>query len=323
MLPTITLEEHFIAEVMSSSQSVRSLALHHFSPEVRSNLSDIGAKRVSDMNESGISLQVVSHVPALEPLEICQQANHQLAEAVKARPTRLAGFAFLPMADPTAAADELERCIKELGFVGALIPNHAAGAYYDDATYEPFWQRAQQLNVPIYLHPTPASAAQRQYFTGNYPDELAQLFSTQVWGWHADVAVHLLRLYASGLFDKFPKLKIVIGHMGEMLPFMVERIQARLTGNWGSKTRGFTTVWDENVWVTTSGMFYMGPFACLIRTVKKDRILYSVDYPLEDNADGAQFLKEVEKSGWLTEEELHMFAYKNAENLLGVKAKTV
>ena len=323
MLPTITLEEHFISEVMSSSQSVKSLALHQFPPTVRSNLLDIGERRIRAMDESNISLQIISHVPALAPLDLCQQANHQLAEAVKARPSRFAGFAFLPMGDPSAAAVELERCVKELGFVGALIPNHAAGVYYDGESYASFWRRVQQLDVPIYLHPTPASAAQRDYFAGNYPDELTQLFSTQAWGWHADVAVHLLRLYASGLFDKYPKLKIVIGHMGEMLPFMVERIEARLTGNWGSMTRGFTTVWEENVWVTTSGMFYMGPFACLIRTVKKDRILYSVDYPLEDNADGDRFLKEVEKSGWLTEEELHMFAYKNAENLLGVKAKAM
>lgn len=138
MLPTITLEEHYIAEVMSYSQSVRSLSLSQFPPEVESNLADIGEERVSDMDEGGISVQVISHVPALESLEICQQANHQLAEAIKARPTRLAGFAFLPMGDPHAAADELERCIRELGFVGSLISNHAAGKYYDDAIYEPF-----------------------------------------------------------------------------------------------------------------------------------------------------------------------------------------
>jgi predicted TIM-barrel fold metal-dependent hydrolase len=107
--------------------------------------------------------------------------------------------------------------------------------------------------------------------------------------------------------------------MGEMLPFMIERMESRLTGNWGSKMRGFKTVWDENIWVTTTGMFDMGPFACLIRAVRRDRIMYSVDYPLEDNANGDRFLKEVAKSGWLTEEDLHMFAYKNAEKLLGIK----
>jgi len=239
MLPTITLEEHYISEAVRSSESVTKLALHQFPPSVQVNLFDIGKNRIKDMNEGGISLQVISHIPALEQLETCQKANNQLVEAVKAHPTRFAGFAFLPMADPSAAATELERCVKELGFVGTLIPNHAGGTYYDGEAYYPFWERAQELDIPVYLHPTPPSTAQREPFKGNYPDDVAQLFSMQVWGWHADVALHLLRLYASGLFDKFPKLKLVIGHMGEMLPFMIERIEARLTQNWGQGPAGF------------------------------------------------------------------------------------
>lgn len=106
-----------------------------------------------------------------------------------------------------------------------------------------------------------------------------------------------------------------------MLPFMIERIEARLTNNWGSHARGWLTVWAENVWVTTSGMFYMALFAGLIRAVRRDRIMYSVDYPPEDNRDGKRFLAEMEASGWLTKEELEGFAYRNAERLLGVKAK--
>ena len=319
MIPSITLEEHYISEAVRSSVSVTKLALDKHPPAVSENIIELGAKRIANMDQGGIALQVISHVPAVENLEICQKANRQLAAAVSAHAKRFAGFAFLPMADPAAAADELERCVKEAGFVGTLIPSHAAGVYYDGAAYDVFWERAQQLNVPVYLHPCPPSTTQREHFTGNYPDEVAQLLSTQGWGWHADVALHVLRLYTSGLFDRFPRLQLVIGHMGEMLPFMVERIEARLTNNWGSRTRGWMTVWNENLWITTSGMFTLGPFACLIRTAKIERIMYSVDYPLEDNMDGSRFLEEVRKTGWLTEEQFEMFAYKNAERLLNVK----
>ncbi|KAF7560948.1 hypothetical protein G7046_g3198 [Stylonectria norvegica] len=316
---SITLEEHYISEAVRSSPSVTKLALDKHPAEVLANITEIGANRIAHMDQGGVSLQVISHTPAVEKLEICQQGNDQLAAAVKKHPDRFAGFAFLPVAEPTAAAQELERCVKELGFVGALVPNHADGIYFDGEAYYPFWEKAQELDVPIYLHPSPPSASLRQHHEGNYPDEVTQLLSTQGWGWHADVALHVLRLYTSGLFDKFPKLKLVIGHMGEMLPFMVDRIEARLTNNWGSHKRGWRTVWNENLWITTSGMFSMGPFACLIKTVKPERILYSVDYPLEDNMDGKRFLEEVAKSGWLTDEEMEAFAYRNAEKLLKIK----
>ncbi|CAM1503362.1 Fc.00g081380.m01.CDS01 [Cosmosporella sp. VM-42] len=318
-LPSITLEEHYISEAVRSSASVTKLALHKHPPTVVSNIIEIGPNRIVHMDQGGVSLQVISHIPAVESPETCVQANNQLAAAVREHPARFAGFAFLPVAEPAAAATELERCVKDHGFVGALIPNHANGVYYDGDAYDPLWERAQQLDVPIYLHPSPPSATLRRHHAGNYSDEVTQLLSTQGWGWHADVALHVLRLYTSGLFDKFPGLKLVIGHMGEMLPFMAERIEARLTNNWGSRNRGWMTVWNQNLWITTSGMFSLGPFACLIKTVSLERILYSVDYPLEDNMDGKRFLEKVEESGWLSDEEMKMFAYRNAEKLLKVR----
>ena len=322
MIPTISLEDHFISEAVRSGQSVTNLALHMFPAKVRECILDIDEKRIADMDEGGVSFQVISHIPGLEPPEICRKANLQLLDAVKKHPTRFAGFACLPMGDASAAATELEHCVKDFGFVGALIPNHAAGTYYDGEAYYPFWEKVQQLDIPIYLHPTPASPGQREYFRGNYPREVAQIMSAQVWGWHADVAVHVLRLYASGLFDKFPKLRLVIGHMGEMLPFMKERVEVRMKENWGSRKRGWLQVWEENFWITTSGMWYLGPMSCLLRSASIDRILYSVDYPLESNLDGKQFIEDLQKSGMVTEEELEMIAYKNAEKLLGVKAKS-
>jgi predicted TIM-barrel fold metal-dependent hydrolase len=144
------------------------------------NIIDLGEQRIKDMNEGRVSLQLISHIPAVEKLETCRKANNQLTAAVAAHPTRFAGFAFLPMADPSGAATELERCIKELGFIDTPIPNQAAGIYYDGEAYYPFWERAQELDVPVYLHPAPPSATQGEHFKGNYPDEITQVLPTRL-----------------------------------------------------------------------------------------------------------------------------------------------
>ena len=273
------------------------------------------------MDKGEIALQVVSSVPTPEMLEICKETNSQLAEAIKKSNGRLAGFATVPIGDPKAAADELERCVRDLGFVGALIPNHSHGHYFDTDDYRHFWQRAEALDVPVYLHPSPPSETTKLLYKGNYPDEVATILSVGGWGWHADVAVHFIKLYASGLFDACPRLKIVLGHAGEMLPYMITRVGARLTRGWGSRERDLTTVWAENVWITLSGFWDLAPFSCLIRSVAMDRILFSVDYPFEKNESGRDFMTKVKESGLVSQEQWEMIAYRNAETLLGVRRK--
>lgn len=323
MIPTISLEDHFISKAVQGKPAEKALSLHLFPEDVRRNLLDIGEGRIADMDDGGISLQVISHIPADESSTTCQEINDQLYESVKRHPTRFAGFATLPVSDPVAAAKELERCVKELGFVGAMIPNHTGGTYFDGEAYLPMWEKAQELDVPIYLHPSPPASQLLEHYQGNYSPAVGRLLAMQAWGWHADVAVHVLRLYVSGLFDRFDKLKVVVGHMGEMLPFMKERIDARLNGNWGACKRDWLTVWKENLWFTTSGMWYLSPMSCLLKSVAIDRIMYSVDYPLESNLDGKKFIQDLEASGLVDDEALAMIAYKNAENLLGVKARSV
>ena len=155
MLPVITLEEHFISEGFSYSTASNEAVLDRFPPKVAADLCSLGDRRLGDMNQGDVTLQVISHVPASGvPLDVCQKANNELSGAVRNNAKRFAGFAMLPMSDPTAASDELTRCIKELNFVGALVPNHTNGRYYDDAYFWPVFERAERLNVPIYLHPT-------------------------------------------------------------------------------------------------------------------------------------------------------------------------
>jgi predicted TIM-barrel fold metal-dependent hydrolase len=250
---------------------------------------------------------------------LCQAANDELASAISANPTRLAGFALLPMAEPALAAEELKRCITRHKFVGALIDNHTNGQFYDDRKFWPVFAKAQELDVPIYIHPSyPDEEFGAAHYRGNYDDRIAVALGAYGWGWHSDTALSILRLYAAGLFDTYPNIKIIIGHMGEMLPFQLERVIA-IAARFG-RQRGLRDVWTQNIWVTTSGMFALAPLACLLQTLPIERVLYSVDYPFSANEKGFAFLEEVKKSGLIKEgEEWERFLYKNAQELLKVK----
>ncbi|EXJ57575.1 hypothetical protein A1O7_07923 [Cladophialophora yegresii CBS 114405] len=326
--PLITLEEHFFSTAMlTGSTSSYSEQLKHV-PGLSEKLADLGDLRLESMEAGKVSLQIISHAPGPMSAARCRAANDQLAEAVKNNPDRFVGFAVLPVSDPAACPGELCRCIKELGFVGALIDNHAikdgsaSPVYYDNSEYFPLWQAAQHLDVPIYLHPTwPTDSMLDLLYTGpDIPLAASKSISSSGFGWHSDVATHILRLFAAGLFDRLPRLKVIIGHMGEMLPFMLERVY-QLSPRWGPRQRPFKQVWDENVWITTSGDWSINPMACILRNTRVDRVLYSVDYPFARNEDGLKFMHELEASGLVTPDQLEMIAYRNAEKLLGVKHK--
>jgi hypothetical protein len=154
------------------------------------------------------------------------------------------------MLEPAEAPVELERCIKQLGFVGALVNNHTNGTFYDDEKCWPVFEKAVELDVPIYIHPSFPSQTMADHYKGNYSDQVAFMLSIASWGWHSECGLHILRLFAAGLFDKYPKLKIIIGHDGEMLPFMLDRTLP-LSTFWGERQRDLRTVWEQSIWVTT------------------------------------------------------------------------
>ncbi|KIW12774.1 hypothetical protein PV08_07961 [Exophiala spinifera] len=316
-MPVISLEDHFVSEALHASPSVSNLGLHMFPPQVVSKLRDIREGRIDDLNHGGISVQVISAIPSLESPKICRDTNLQISQSVRDFPHRFSGFACLPMMDPAAARTELEYCVEELKFPGALVPNHAGGTFYDAEQYLPFWKKVEELNTLIYIHPTPPDPAHAKFYQGNYSKDLGTMLGMHLWGWHTDVGSHILRLFFSGLFDKCPKLKIAIGHMGEMLPFMKGRIRYAAAQSWLKYERTFDKVWDENLWFTTS-MFDMGAMTCLVRSASIDRIMYSVDYPLVPMDDSVDFIRQLRESGLLTEQELEKVLYKNAEQLLGI-----
>lgn len=338
--PIITLEEHFLCHDAAAHPHPRNEDFRAV-PGIFENLTDLGPRRLQDMDSGAVTMQVISHGPGdLSPAQ-CRACNDQLAAAVRGHPTRFAGFAELPMDDPEAAAAELRRTCGQgisagngdgddedeggsvVRFVGALVDSHTeAGRYYDGPEYDVLWAAAAALGVPIYLHPTwpaPAAAAAAADASPHLPAAVTTAILAFGFGWHSDVALHVLRLYAAGVFDRHGDLRVVLGHMGEMIPYMLQRIE-RVSARWGC-ARSFREVWDANLWLTTSGNWALDPLACILRNTRHDRIMYSVDYPFAKSADGLRWLEELEKSGMVSEEVLEGIRWKNAAKLLRLDVK--
>ncbi|KAB8542136.1 hypothetical protein FH972_025599 [Carpinus fangiana] len=319
MFPLITLEEHFLSQSFESDAAVAQLYAA-FPPRVLESLRDLEHERIIDMDDGGVAVQVISHGPGAGTPQQCHSANNDLAAAIRKNPARLRGFAALSMGDAKTAAEELRRCVNTHEFVGALIENSTEGRHYDDEVFWPVFEAAQELDVPLYIHPAFPEGDLKRHYQGNYDEKTAYALGAFGWGWHVDTGLHVLKLYAAGVFDRFPRLKIVIGHMGEALPFQFSRIvRSDSRDLFGPHEKKFQQVWDENIWITTSGMFDLAPMSCLLRTAKIDRIMFSVDYPFSRNKDGADFMATLEASGLISNEQLGLIAHQNAEKLLGVR----
>ncbi len=294
---TIALEEHFWTPALAAPPGTGVLAL--LGGDLDAQLRDLGEGRLAGMDSAGIDVQVISHnapaaqhLPTGEALARSREANDVLATAVRAHPDRLAGFATLPTADPAAAADELERAVTGLGFVGAIVHSTLGtnGTFLDDPGYEPLLARAERLDVPLYLHPSPPPGALRDILLQGLPPRLAGLLASSAWGWHAEAGLHTLRLVVTGVFDRHPGLRLIIGHCGEMLPFMMARVDAVLTPQRTGLPRAVSDYLLHNVWVTTSGMFSLPPLLCTLQVFGVDRVLFSVDHPFAPNALGRAVL---------------------------------
>jgi predicted TIM-barrel fold metal-dependent hydrolase len=283
-------------------------------------LNDLSALRLKEMDSAGIDFQVISHVPspiqqinAEDAVGLAVAANNRLNAAVREHQDRFAGFAMLPTPDPQAAADELERAVTRLGFKGAMIHGRSQGNYHDDKRYWPIFARAQALDVPIYLHPGPPHPDMVQAFYGDYLDEFPGLNSA-AWGFTIDTANQALRLILSGLFDEYPRLKVILGHLGEGLPFLLDRIDEALKrpGNRGESGFSFRDTFCEHFYVTTSGFFSTPALLCTILEMGIDRVLFSVDWPFVENEPGVKWMENVP----LSNEDKEKMYNGNAKKLL-------
>jgi uncharacterized protein len=274
--------------------------------------------RVNELDAVGVTVQVLSYpiagadlLPPRDGLRLARDFNDNLGRSIAAHPDRYAGFANLPLTDPDASADELERTVTQLGFKGALVNGSTQGRYLDHLSFEPVLRRAEKLDVPIYLHPSPSPKATREALYGELPNDLSFFMSTAGWGWHADSAVHVLRLMLSGVFERHPKLKVIIGHLGEGLQVMLPRFDQQfhsLAGFEGIPSE----ILREHVWVSTGGFFFLPSFMATLEAFGADRILYSVDYPWGSLERGRAFLEELP----VNSETLAKIAYRNADQLL-------
>jgi uncharacterized protein len=230
---TIALEEHFASpgflDGPGRGLKERALRFGGTAAKLLEQLCNLGDERMAEMDAAHIDMQIVSLTsPGAEQLEAAEAAafaretNDYLADALRNHPTRFGGFATLPTADPNAAATELERTIDDYSFKGAVINGHIRGRYLDDEFFWPIFERAEALNVPVYLHPTqPPKPVIEASYSGFAPI-VTDMFAGAGWGWHIETAIHVIRIILGGTFDRYPRLQLVVGHMGETLPFMLQ-----------------------------------------------------------------------------------------------------
>jgi len=321
----IALEEHFwtpaIAEAIGA---LRNPDTEVSESPLAANLLDLGERRLAAMDEAGIDLQVISHTtPGVQHLDdaevavaLAREANHALARTVAEHPDRFAGFATLPTPDPAAAADELERAVGDLGMKGAMINGHTGGRFLDDPSFDVLLARAERLGVPLYLHPAePVPAVRAAYYAGFDP-AVSWFLGAAAWGWHAETGLHVLRMVLAGVFDRHPGLQLVIGHMGEMLPFMLARIDDNLPPAVTGLDRLPSEYILSNVHITTSGLFTLPPLLCALMVFGADRVLFSIDWPYAPNEPGRRLLE----TAPVSPDDLEKLAHGNAELLLRLSA---
>lgn len=317
--PKIALEEHFMHPDFFDYFATTAI---NISPtlfgKAREALLDFGERRLQAMDAIGVRKSILSLAgPGVQAerrtdtaTRLARRVNDFLADQMARQATRFGGFAHLAVQDPTGAADELERCVRELGMQGAMINGQTGGTYLDDDRCSPLWERAADLGVPIYIHPN--NPPERVAMYHQHPELFGPL-----WSWTVETATHALRLVFSGLFDRYPNARLILGHMGETLPYLLWRLDSR----WQISNRGSMTLehppsayFKRNVWVTTSGVCADEPLRCALQALGEDRVLFAVDYPFETPHEAGDWID----SAMITETQRKKICHDNAAALLGL-----
>lgn len=326
----ITIEEHIPLKALGkalalhpSRDAVRTMAAS--SPELPyypdAELYGNIEKRIADMDKHGITRQILSAPVCTQLLPkkaagVVSEANDELSEIVKKYPDRLGAFATLPWRDTARAVKELERAITKLGFQGVVLAGRASGkdAFLDEKAFLPVLEAAESLNAPIYIHPAaPMASVQKSYYDG-LGDRLSARLSLYGWGWHNEAGIQVLRLILSGVFDRFPRLQVIAGHWGEMVPFFLSRLDQALPQSVTKLERTITETFKQNIYVTPSGIFDYPQLKFCVEVLGAERIIHSVDFPFISNEEALPFIENAP----ITEEEKELIAHKNAEKLFGL-----
>jgi predicted TIM-barrel fold metal-dependent hydrolase len=313
----IALEEHYFDPDWNNALDTAHHAVRTPSPLV-TRMEDLGAQRIREMDEAGIDLQVLSHGPpgsqgVREDVAVAwtKAANDRLYAAVQNHPTRFAGFASLPTSHPLAAADELERAVTKLGFKGGMLHSLTEGPVLDDKRYWPIFERAAALDVPLYIHPADPNPAVIKAYYGDYA-KTHPMFIRAAWGFTFEAGTQAMRLVLSGLFEAHPGVKIILGHLGETIPYTLARIDEALSRD--TPMKNFREMFSSHFYVTTSGFFSDPALQCCITEMGIDRIMFSIDWPYASNTAGVNWMKK----SWLNETDKEKILSGNAKRLLRI-----
>jgi len=316
MVRKIALEEHFLSPgVIDYWRPTMTEVAPQLGERFFKHLTDFGDLRLEAMDRAGISRVVLSVAgpgvqierDAATATRNARDSNDFLAREVQKRPDRYSGFAHIALQDPKAAADEIERCIRDLKFCGAMINGHTHGKYLDDAAFAPFWERADALGTSIYLHP--ADPVAPLPVLAGY-----KFLSRPMWGWGVETGSHALRLIVGGHFERYPRCKLVLGHLGETLPFLLWRFDSRAKFHGLKLAKPPSQYIRENILVTTSGMCSIEPLACSISALGEDRVMFAADHPFESVDEAAEFID----AAPLVESVREAVCFRNAERHLGL-----
>jgi predicted TIM-barrel fold metal-dependent hydrolase len=293
-MTVIAIEEHFMDRAFAAhlGHAAMSQPAH-----IADKLFDLAEVRLREMDEAGIDMQVLSHqspgsqrLPADMAVEACRAVNDALAATCAAAPRRFAGFAMLPTtAGAEASADELQRAVEEKGLKGAMIHGQSAGTFVDLPHYWPIYARAEALGVPVYLHPSLPNKTVTETYYGTYA-ESHPAFIRAGWGFGVETGTLAVRMVLSGVFDRHPGLQVILGHLGEAIPFQLARMGEAFARP-GATMTDFASVFRQNFHVTTSGFFSDPALRCCIEEMGVERILFAVDWPYVKNRDGVDWLK--------------------------------
>lgn len=278
-------------------------------------------KRIDDMNKNGITKQILSApvcsqlLPPIESMAV-SDANDELADTVNKHPDRFGAFALLPWSNPESAAKELERAMTKLGFQGAVLAGRASGKeeFLDAKHFYPILEAAENLNAPIYIHPAPPLAKIQELYYDGLGDRLSARLSLYGWGWHNEAGIQVLRMILSGVFDRFPKLQVIAGHWGEMVPFFLSRLDQSMPQTVTKLNRTVTETFKQNVYVTPSGIFDYPQLKFCVEVLGADRIIHSVDCPFISNEGAKSFIDNAP----ISEDDKEKIAHLNAENLFKI-----
>ena len=316
MIKKIALEEHFLSP---GFEDYWATTAGEITPDIYrqavARLSEFGDLRLAVMDQGGIERAVLSiSGPGVQierdtaiAVRLAQESNDFLAREIERRPDRYSGFAHLPMQDAKAAAGELERAMGQLGFVGAMINGHTNGQYLDHPSLYPFWERAEALGAVIYLHPADPPSAMPA-LEGTYGLRRA------TWEWGVETGSHALRLIFAGHFDRFPRATLMLGHLGEMMPYLLWRFDSRARFYGVKLARLPSDYIRENIAMTISGMYSVEPLNCAIGAVGHERIMFATDYPFEPPGEASEFIDHVP----LAENVRADICHNNAARLLGL-----